>query len=238
MNQNPGIIGIKIGMTQIFDDKGEVIRCTVVQGGCIVIGKRTVEKDGYSALILGLGERKEKHTKKPALGVFKKAGQTPKRYVREMRASAEHVAKFEVGQKVGVDQVFEANQFVDAQGVTRGRGFTGVVRRWAFAGAVTTHGTHEYRRHGGSIGTNMTPGRTLPGLKMPGQYGNETESSLNLRVFRLIPEDDIVLIRGAVPGAKGCLVTIRGAVKKKNAGKVDAAAAAAPVKIVKASGRS
>jgi large subunit ribosomal protein L3 len=219
MNQNPGIIGTKIGMTQIFDEKGEVIRCTVVQAGCIVIGKRTVEKDGYSALVLGLGERKEKHATKPVLGAYKKSGQTPKRTVRELRASPEHVAQFEIGQKVGVDQVFEVGQFVDAQGTSRGRGFTGVMRRWNFAGAVTSHGTHEYKRHGGSIGTNMTPGRTLPGLKMPGHYGAETISAQNLRVAKLLPEDDIVLIAGAVPGPATGIVTVRGAVKKKNGGK-------------------
>jgi large subunit ribosomal protein L3 len=219
MNQNPGIIGKKIGMTQIFDDKGEVIRCTVVKAGCVVLGKRTLEKDGYSALVLGLGERKEKATSKPLAGMYKKIGQTPKRFVRELRAAADHVAKFEVGQKLGVDQVFDVGQFVDAQGVTRGRGFSGVVRRWSFAGGVQTHGTHEYRRHGGSIGTNMTPGRTLPGLRMPGHYGNEMVTSHNLKVARLIAEDDIVLIEGAVPGPKNQLVVIRGAIKKKNGGK-------------------
>jgi len=219
MNQNPGLIGIKIGMTQIFDEKGEVIRCTVVQTGCTVVGKRTLEKDGYSALVLGVGERKEKRTKKPVLGAFKKINQTPKRFVRELRAPADHVAKFEIGQKIPVDQIFEVGQFVDAQGKTRGRGFTGVVRRWSFAGAVTSHGTHEYRRHGGSIGTNMTPGRTLPGLKMPGHYGDETVTTLNLRIAKLFPEDDLVLIEGAVPGSKDALVTVRGAVKKKNGGR-------------------
>jgi large subunit ribosomal protein L3 len=219
MNQNPGIIGKKIGMTQIFDEKGEVIRCTVVQAGCVVVGKRTLEKDGYSALVLGLGERKEKHTTKPVAGFFKKAGVTPKRIVREMRAPAEHVAKFEVGQKVPVDQIFDVGQFVDAKGTTRGRGFSGVVRRWSMAGAVQTHGTHEYRRHGGSIGTNMTPGRTLPGLKMPGQYGNEALTTHNLKIARLMVEDDLVLIEGAVPGSKNGLVVVQGAIKKKNAGK-------------------
>lgn len=219
MNQNPGIIGKKIGMTQIFDDKGEVLRCTVVQAGCVVIGKRTQEKDGYSALILGLGERREKNASKPLLGQYKKISQAPKRWVHELRGPAEHVAQFEVGQKVAIDQVFAVGQFVDAQGVTRGRGFSGVVRRWSFAGGVQTHGTHEYRRHGGSIGTNMTPGRTLPGLKMPGQYGNETVTAHNLKIARLMVEDDLVLIEGAVPGSKGQLVTIRGAVKKKNAGR-------------------
>jgi large subunit ribosomal protein L3 len=219
MNQNPGIIGTKIGMTQIFDDKGEVVRCTVVQAGCVVVGKRTLEKDGYSALVLGVGAVPEKRVTKPVLGGFKKAGQTPKRWVRELRAPAEQVAKFEVGQKVPVDQIFEVGQFVDAQGVTRGRGFSGVVRRWSMAGAVQTHGTHEYRRHGGSIGTNMTPGRTLPGLKMPGQYGHETVTAHNLKVARLVVDDDLVLIEGAVPGPKNQLVFVRGAIKKKNGGR-------------------
>lgn len=222
MNQTPGIIGIKLGMTQIFDEKGEVLRCTVVQAACVVVGKRTVEKDGYSALVLGLGERSEKRVQKAVLGAYKKISLAPMRFVREIRGSAEHVASFEIGQKVAIDQVFEAGQFVDAQGITRGRGFTGVVRRWSFAGGVQTHGTHEYRRHGGSIGTNMTPGRTLPGLKMPGQYGNETVTAQNLKIAKLIPEENIILIEGAVPGSRDGLVTIRGAVKKKNAGKAKA----------------
>jgi large subunit ribosomal protein L3 len=219
MNKNPGILGTKIGMTQIFNEKGEVLRCTVVQAGCVVVGKRTLEKDGYSALIVGIGERKEKHTNKPLAGAYKKSQQTPKRTLKEMRLSPEECAKFEVGQKIGVDQVFQEGQFVDAQGTTRGRGFTGVMRRWNFAGAVSSHGTHEYFRHGGSIGTNMTPGRTLPGLKMPGHYGAETWSTLNLKIAKLMPEDDLVLIEGGVPGAKNGIVFIRGAVKKKNAGK-------------------
>jgi large subunit ribosomal protein L3 len=218
VNKNPGIIGKKVGMTQIFDDKGEVVRCSVVQAGCVVIGKRTEEKDGYSALILGLGERKAKRTTKPMAGQFAKANVPPKQVVRELRSSAEHVASFEIGQKVGVDQVFEEGQLIDARGTTRGRGFSGVVRRWSMAGQVSSHGTHEYFRHGGSIGTNMTPGRTLPGVKMPGQYGNETTSTLNLRVAKLIPEDDLILIEGAIPGAKNGIVTVRGAVKK-NGGK-------------------
>lgn len=224
MNQNPGIIGKKIGMTQIFDDKGQVLRCTVVHAGCVVIGKRTVEKDGYSALVLGLGDRKEKHASKPlagqyAKGLYKESKGTAKRTVRELRLSAEEVAKYELGEKVGIDKVFQEGQFVDAQGRSKGRGFTGVVKRWSMAGFVQTHGTHEYFRHGGSIGTNMTPGRTLPGLKMPGHYGDETVSTLNLKVAKLLVEDDLVLIEGGIPGSINGLVTIRGAVKKKNAGK-------------------
>jgi len=214
MNQNPGIIGKKIGMTQIFDEKGEVLRCSVVQAGGIVVGKRTVEKDGYSALVIGLGERKASRTSKPLAGAYKKIEQTPKAVVRELRAPAEYVAGFEIGAKLAVDQIFEVGQRVDAQGQTRGRGFTGVMRRWNFAGSVGSHGSHEYFRHGGSIGTNMTPGRTLPGLKMPGHYGAETVTTHNLRIARIVAEDDVILIEGAVPGSKNQLVTIRGAVKK------------------------
>ncbi len=219
MNKNPGILGTKLGMTQIFDDKGEVVRVSVVKAGCVVIGKRTQEKDGYDALVVGLGERKEKHTNKPLAGFYKKAGQAPKKIVRELRLAADEVAKYEIGEKIAVDKVFEVGQFVDAQSRTRGRGFTGVVRRWSFAGFVSSHGTHEYFRHGGSIGTNMTPGRTLPGLKMPGHYGDETVSMLNLKIAKLLPEEDLILVEGGIPGSTNSTVVLRGAVKKKNAGK-------------------
>ena len=215
MNTNHGIIGKKLGMTQFFSEDGTVVRCSVIESDLMVIGKRTKEKNGYDALIVGLGERKEKHTTKPLAGQYKKAGQTPKQFVRELRLDPEVVAKYEVGGKVKLDEVFELGQFVDVQGKTRGRGFTGVMRRWSFAGAVTSHGTHEYKRHGGSIGTNMTPGRTLPGLKMPGQYGNETVSVLNLKVAKILPEESLLLIEGGVPGPRNCVVLVRGAVKKR-----------------------
>lgn len=214
MNKHPGIIGRKIGMTQIFNEKGEVIRCTVVQAGCVVIGKRTLDKDGYSALIVGLDDAKEKHTNKAQAGYFKKAGVPAKRWVKELRCSPEHAAKFEPGAVLKVEDVFEVGQYVDAQGRTRGRGFSGVVRRWSMAGSVGSHGTHEYFRHGGSIGTNMTPGRTLPGLKMPGHYGDETVTIHNLRLIKVIPEDQLILIEGGIPGPDGQHVIVRGAVKK------------------------
>jgi large subunit ribosomal protein L3 len=219
VNTNPGIIGKKLGMTQLFTDDGTVVRCSVIETDLTVIGKRTKEKDGYDAVVVGLGERKEKKTSKPLAGQYKKSGQTPKRFVRELRLPAELVANYEIGAKVKLDEVFEPGQFVDVQGKTRGRGFTGVMRRWSFAGAVTSHGTHEYKRHGGSIGTNMTPGRTLPGLKMPGQYGNETVSVHNLKVAKIVPEQGLLLIEGGVPGPRNCIVVVRGAVKKKNGGK-------------------
>jgi large subunit ribosomal protein L3 len=215
MNQNLGIIGKKVGMTQIFTDEGLVRRVTIVEAKATVVGKRTLEKDGYSAVILGIGERKEKHTNKAQLGEAKKAGTTPKRIIRELRLSPEAVANFEIGKEVPLNDVFQEGQFVDVQGITRGRGFTGVMRRWNFKGVPATHGTHEYRRHGGSIGTNMTPGRTLPNLKMGGQYGNETVTTLNLTIAKIMPEDGLLLIDGSVPGAKNGTVVVRVAVKKK-----------------------
>lgn len=219
MNQNPGVIGRKIGMTQVIEADGTVIPCTVVQAAVTVVGKRTQEKDGYDALILGIEPRKEKHTNKPLAGFYKKQGVEPKRVLRELRCAAEYAAGFEVGQQLKVDEIFEQGQFVDVQGVTRGRGFTGVMRRHNFGGAKSSHGSHEYKRHGGSIGSNMTPGRVLPGKKMAGQYGNETMSILNQRVVRVLPEENLILVRGGIPGSKNGLVVVRGAVKKKNGGK-------------------
>lgn len=216
MSAQPGIIGRKIGFTQYFTADGTVKRVSVVEAGpVVVVGKRTQEKDGYTALIFGLGDAKEKHLSKPAAGLFKKANVPAKRTIRELRCDEEFAAKFEVGATVKLDQIFEEGQFVDAQGKTRGRGFTGVMRRWNFAGMVRTHGTHEYRRHGGSIGTNMTPGRTLPNLKMGGQYGDETVSILNLKIARIDVEKNLLLIEGGLPGAKQGLVVIRQAVKKR-----------------------
>ncbi len=216
MNQSPGVYGYKLGNTQIYREDGSVARVTVIEAGPLtVIGKRTVEQDGYSALIFGLGERKERHTSKPRAGYFKKIGTTPKKVVKELRVPAEYAAKFEPGQTIKLDEMFQAGQMVDAQGKTRGRGFTGVVRRWAFAGFVQTHGTHEYRRHGGSIGTNMTPGRTLPNLKMPGHYGDEKLSILNLKIAKVIADKHLLIVDGAVPGSKGGLVLIRHAVKTR-----------------------
>jgi large subunit ribosomal protein L3 len=214
MNTKPGIIGKKLGMTQLYKEDGTVQRVTVVDTSSLqVVGKRTKEKDGYTALVLGLTDAKEKHLSKAALGSFKKANVTPKRLVQELRCDEEFAGKFEVGGAVNLGEVFEAGQIVDAQGTTRGRGFSGVVRRWSFAGFVQTHGTHEYRRHGGSIGTNMTPGRTLPNLKMPGQYGNETVSVLNLRVARVDAEKNLLMIEGGIPGPRNGYVLVRHGVK-------------------------
>jgi len=216
MNTKPGIFGKKLGFTQIFGDKGQISRCTVIETGpVVVIEKKTQDKHGYTALVLGLDAAKEKHVNKAQLGYFKKAGVAPMRTVKEFRCSEEFAAKFEVGGTIKLDQVFEVGQMVDVRGTTRGHGFTGVMRRWNFAGFKRSHGVHEYQRHGGSIGTNMTPGRTLPNLKMPGHYGDETVSILNLKVGMIDAEKNLLLIEGGVPGAKNGLVTVRHAVKTK-----------------------
>jgi len=215
MNQFPGVIGRKLGMTQVFTQDGSVVACTVVESNPVVVGKRTQEKDGYDALIVGLYPRKEKHVNKPLAGYYKKANVAPQRTLKELRCSAEYAAGFEVGQELKLDQIFEEGQLVDVQGVSRGRGFTGVVRRYNFAGNVQTHGTHEYRRHGGSIGTRMTPGRVKLGMKMPGHHGAVTFSVLNQRVVKIVPEENLLLIRGGVPGARDSLVVVRGAIKRR-----------------------
>jgi large subunit ribosomal protein L3 len=217
MNTNSGLIGKKLGNTQIFNADGTVARVTAIEVGPVrVLGKRTLEKDGYSALIVGYGEKREKLLTKAELGYFKKIGQAPARTVKELRLPAEQVAGYEPGQVLKPSEHFKEGEKVDVQGVTRGRGFTGVMRRWNFRGsAKDTHGTHEYKRHGGSIGTNMTPGRTFLNLKMPGQYGNEKTTILNLVVAKVLDEENIILVEGGVPGSKNGMVVVRGAVKTK-----------------------
>lgn len=216
MNFNPGLIGTKLGNTQIFLDDGEVRQVTAVQAGpCVVIGKRTPAKDGYAALQLGFGEKKQKHLNKPQEGSYKKAGVTPPRVVREFRVKDELLERFEVGQTLRAGDIFQEGQFIDVSGIGKGRGFTGVMKRHNFAGAGTVgHGTHEYKRHGGSIGMNMTPGRTLRGQKMPGQYGNKKITTLNIKIAKVLNDESIVLLEGAVPGPRHGVVTIKGAVKK------------------------
>lgn len=214
MNQYPGVIGRKVGMTQIFTEDGTVVPCTVVEARSLVVAKRTRERDGYDALVLGLGDRKERRTTKPLAGFYKKQNVAPRQRLRELRCPAEYAARFEVGQEVPLAEVFSEGQRVDVQGVSKGRGFSGVMRRHNFKGQTRSHGTHEYERHGGAIGTNMTPGRVMPGMKMPGQHGNRTASVLNQRVVKVIPEQGLILIRGGIPGAANAMVVVRGAVKR------------------------
>ncbi len=222
MNQYPGVIGKKLGMTQIFADDGTALPCTVIEARSVVVGKRTKEKDGYDALILAAGETREKLLSKPQLGQWKKLDMAPLRTLREFRCSAETVAKFEVKQVVRLDELFEVGQFVDVTGTSRGRGFGGVMARHNFKGNVRTHGTHEYERHGGSIGTNMTPGRTWPGKSMPGQFGNARCTVSSQRIVKIDPDQDLIVVRGAIPGAANGLVTVRWATRKRGGGKKSA----------------
>lgn len=217
MNTNLGLIGKKLGNTQIFLEDGEVRRVTAIQvGPCVVVGKRTVEKHGYSALQLGFGEKKEKKVKKPEAGVYAKIGVKAPSVVREFRVSPEVAEKYQVGQTISPAEVFAAGHFVDVTGTSKGRGYTGVMRRHNFRGSKSvTHGNHEYKRHGGAIGTNMTPGRVLKGVGMAGQYGNERVTVQNLEVVKVLADESIVLVQGGVPGPRNGVVTLRYAVKKK-----------------------
>jgi len=217
MNINLGLIGKKLGNTQIFDDVGMVHRVTAIEcGPCTVAGLRTPERDGYSAVILAFGLKREKSVNKPEAGFFKKLDIKPAQELREFRLPAEVVAKYTVGQVIKPSELFTEGQLVDVAGDSKGRGFTGVMKRHNFKGSRTaTHGTHEYQRHGGAIGTNMTPGRVFPGIKMPGQYGASRVTVQNLRVAKVMDEQNIVLVEGGVPGARSSLVTVRTAVKTK-----------------------
>jgi large subunit ribosomal protein L3 len=219
MNTNLGLIGKKLGNTQIFDAEGLVHRVTAIEcGPCIVVGKRTEERDGYSALIIGIGEKRAKSVNKPEAGFFKKVDQKPAALLREFRLPAETVAKYDVGAQLKPSEFFTEGQLVDVSGDSKGRGFTGVMKRHNFKGSRTaTHGTHEYQRHGGAIGTNMTPGRVFPGLKMPGQYGASKVTIMNLRVAKVLDESNIVLVEGGVPGSRNTYVTVRATNKTRRA---------------------
>jgi large subunit ribosomal protein L3 len=229
MNTHLGIVGKKLGCSQIFDANGNVARVTVIEAGpCLVVRKRTVEKDGYVALQVAFGEKPARLVNKPMTGYFEKNGVAPHtakstkgkdiqvlpRSLQELRVTAEEAAKYEVGSTISVADVFQEGQFVDVVGESKGRGFAGVFKRHHFAGFVSTHGTHEYFRHGGSIGTNMTPGRTLPGKKMPGQLGNSRCTVQNVKVVKVIADQNLVLIEGSAPGSPHSPVTLRRSLKR------------------------
>jgi large subunit ribosomal protein L3 len=201
-------------MTQVFGEDGSRIPVTVIDASsCAVIGKKTPEKDKYTALALGFGEIKEKSLTKARVGAFKKAGAPLRRHVKEFRVSPEEAAKLNVGDPVKVD-LFAKGQLVDVTGITKGRGFQGVVKRWSFAGFRQTHGTHEYRRHPGAVGQRKTPGRVYPNKKMPGQYGVEQVTTQNLQVVEVDAEKGLLLIKGAIPGHNEGIVYVRPAMKQ------------------------
>lgn len=208
-----GLIGKKIGMTQVFTADGTMVPVTVIDAtSCMVVGKRTPEKDKYSAVTLGFGEMKEGRLNKPQAGAVKKSGAKARRHVREFRVTPEELGGMNVGDEVKVD-MFSKGQLVDVTGITKGRGFQGVMKRWSFAGFAQTHGTHEYRRHPGAVGQRKTPGRVYPNKKMPGHYGVDKVTTQNLTVVDVVPEKGLLLVQGAIPGHNDGIVYVRPAVK-------------------------
>jgi large subunit ribosomal protein L3 len=171
------------------------------------------EKDQYTALVIGFGDAKDKHLTRAQIGSFKKAGAKGKRTVMEFRVDADVLAAFNVGDAVKVDSFFKKGELVDVQGITKGRGTQGVMKRWNFRGFGQTHGTHEYRRHPGAIGQRKTPGRVYPNKKLPGHYGVEKVSIQNLKVADLIVEKSLILVHGAVPGTNDGIVVVKPAIK-------------------------
>jgi large subunit ribosomal protein L3 len=210
-----GLLGRKLGMTQVFDENNDAIPVTVVEAGpCPIVQKKTVETDNYNALQLGFFDQKRQRLNKPRLGQFDKANVPAKRYLREVRVEEDEIQNYEIGQELTVD-IFESGEYVDVTGYTKGRGFTGVMKRWGFHGAATqTHGTHEYFRHGGSIGSSASPSRVFKGRKMPGRKGNDRVTIQNLQVIDIRKEQNLLLIKGSVPGAPNGLLMIRKAIKK------------------------
>ena len=205
-----GIIGKKIGMTQIFDEKGNVIPVTVIEAGpCVVAQKKTAEKDGYDAVQLGFRDVKEKHLTKAEKGHFEKAGVTAKRHLKEFRL--DDCSAINVGDVITAD-TFAAGDKVDVTGMTKGRGFTGCVKRWNHRILRMTHGTGPIHRQPGSMGV-IDPARIFKNKHMPGQYGNEQVTVQNLKVVKIDSEKNLIAVKGAVPGAKDGIVFIRDSVK-------------------------
>ena len=206
-----GIIGKKIGMTQLFDEKGNVIPVTVIEAGpCVVAQKKTVEKDGYSSVQLGFEDVADRKLNKAEKGHFAKAGVANKKHLKEFRL--DDAATMNVGDIVTAD-TFAAGERVDITGITKGHGYCGVIKRWNGAILRMTHGGGPVHRHIGSVGANSTPSRIYKNKKMPGHYGHETSTVLNLDVVRVDKEKNLIAVKGAVPGVKGGIVFIRNTVK-------------------------
>ncbi len=220
-----GLLGKKLGMTQVFADDGEAVPVTVIQAGpCHVVGTRTQERDGYSAIVLGFDEKPLRLANKPELGLAKTTGGKPQRFVREIRLAADEVAKYTVGQVIGPKDVFKDGIPVDVEGSSKGKGFQGVIKKHHMKGMRGSHGTHEYFRHGGSIGCRLTPQRVHKGKRMSGQMGNEKKTIQNLQLFKVLADDNVILVRGSVPGAANDYVVVtmaatRTAYKRKGMGK-------------------
>ncbi|MCI5778429.1 MAG: 50S ribosomal protein L3 [Lentisphaeria bacterium] len=206
-----GLIGKKLGMTQVYDEKGVLIPVTVIEvGPCVVTGVKTVERDGYSAIQLGFGSRKAKNLTKACKGHLAKAGVTGETLPAVLREIRD--AEAEVGAVLKAD-IFAAGEYLDVVGVTKGRGFQGVVKRWNFGGGRASHGG-AWERRPGSIGCCEWPGRVNKGKKMPGHYGNDRRTVQNLQIVRVMADDNCLLVKGAVPGFTGGIVTVKSALKK------------------------
>jgi len=203
-------LGRKLGMTQIFTDDGERIPVTVLSlGPCVVVQKKTQATDGYDAVQLGFEEAKPKHTTKGLQGHFAKANVGPQRVLFECKVSPEEAQALNVGDTVSCGTQFDGVKLVDVRGTSKGRGFSGVVKRWNFVTPKQTHGTHEFFRHGGSVAAGSYPGKIFKGKKMAGRYGNERVTQLGLRVEKIDPEQNLMYVRGAVPGHTNAIVRVR-----------------------------
>jgi len=216
MARKEGLIGRKVGMTQVFGDDGNQIPVTVIEAGpCTVLGLRTLESHGYDALQLGF-EPKKKNVSKPAAGVFKKANVAPMGVVREIRLEkSEMLQGYEVGKSVTAE-LFAPGEIVDVVGITKGKGFQGGVKRFGWYGGDATHSSM-FHRAPGSIGASSDPSRVWPGHRLPGRMGGVQRTVLNISVVRVMPEQNLLLVRGAVPGANGSLVMIRKSIKTTKA---------------------
>ena len=215
MSLKMGLLGRKIGMTQVFHEDGSALGVTAVSvGPCVVVGKRTADKHGYSAVQLGFEELPVRLATRPETGYFKKAGvDKPMRHLREVRLEAKDLDKYEVGKVLRAEEIFKAGDVVDVVGTTKGKGYQGVMKKHKMKGDSDTHGTHEFFRHGGSIGCRLTPGRVHKGKRMSGLMGNVKNTSADLVVVQVIADKDLVLVKGAVPGGQNGLVLIKGSVK-------------------------
>jgi large subunit ribosomal protein L3 len=209
-------MGKKLGMTQIFTADGNRVGVTVIHAGqCVVIGKRTVEKDGYAAVRLGYGQKPLRLTNKPERGeVAKLENVAPPRRIREVRIDPAKLADYEVGATLPLSKVFSAGTYVDVIGTNKGKGFQGVVKKHHMAASVASHGSHEFFRHGGSIGCRLTPGRVHKGKRMTGHMGDVRRTVQNLALLEIREEEGLLLIRGAVPGGKNGMVLIKNAIKR------------------------
>jgi large subunit ribosomal protein L3 len=202
-----GLIGKKVGMTSLFDENGKNVACTVLQAGpCVVTQVKTIDRDGYSAVQLGFGDKKEKHATKAEIGHFKKVNTAPKRKVAEFIGYADGQVK---EGEVLTAEIFRPDNWVDVRGWSKGKGFQGVVKRHGFSGVGgTTHGQHNRGRAPGSLGASSFPSRVLPGMRMAGHTGNRKVTSISMRIMKLMPEENILIVKGSVPGPKGGYVII------------------------------